>query len=38
MEPLTEMLVWVLVPAFFIASATFLIYVYACEDDKDKGE
>ena len=38
MEPVTEMLIWVLVPAFFIASATFLVYVYACEEPELKEE
>ena len=35
MDQVVEMMVWVLTPAFFIAGAIFLIYVYKCEDEKE---
>ena len=37
MEPVTEMLMYVLVPSFFIASTVFLVYVY-CIEEKDHKE
>jgi hypothetical protein len=37
MEPVAEMLMYVLVPSFFIASTVFLVYVY-CIEEKDHKE